>query len=151
VNLRSLDRVLGSASLVGVDTAVLIYHLENVSPYVELTTRILGSAAAGRRLIISAVSIAEVLAGPWTKGDANAAHAIQEGLLALPGLRVQDITSGTAAAAAELRGRTSLPLPDALIVASLFEGEAQIIVTNDARWKSAKLPGRVVLLDDFLL
>jgi predicted nucleic acid-binding protein len=142
VDVHGLERILATTTRIGLDTPVLIYHFEDVSPYAELTTRILGSVTAGTRLLVSAISIAEILTGR--------SPLIGEGIQALPGLTVQDVTWKTAAAAAELRGNTSLPLPDALIVASLLEGEAQVIVTNDARWKSAKLPCRVVLLDEHL-
>jgi len=150
VNIRGLDAALSSASRIGLDTTVLIYHLENVLPYAELTTRILGSVTPAIRLIVSVSSVAEILAGPWKKGQADQASRVEEDIRALPGLAVRDVTWATAAAAAELRGKTSLPLPDSLIVASLLEGEAQAIVTNDARWKSAKLPCRIVLLDDYI-
>ena len=142
VDVHGLERILATTTRIGLDTPVLIYHFEDVSPYAELTTRILGSVTAGTRLLVSAISIAEILTGR--------SPLIEEGIQALPGLTVQDVTLKTAAAAAELRGNTSLPLPDALIVASLLEGEAQVIVTNDARWKSAKLPCRFVLLDEHL-
>lgn len=142
VDVHGLERILATTTRIGLDTPVLIYHFEDVSPYAELTTRILGSVTAGTRLLVSAISIAEILTGR--------SPLMEEGIQALPGLTVQDVTLKTAAAAAELRGNTSLPLPDALIVASLLEGEAQVIVTNDARWKSAKLPCRVVLLDEHL-
>lgn len=150
VDVHGLERILATTTRIGLDTPVLIYHFEDVSPYAELTTRILGSVTAGTRLLVSAISIAEILTGPWREHQADRARIMEEGIQALPGLTVQDVTLKTAAAAAELRGNTSLPLPDALIVASLLEGEAQVIVTNDARWKSAKLPCRFVLLDEHL-
>jgi predicted nucleic acid-binding protein len=150
VDVRGFERILGTTVRIGLDTPVLIYHFEDISPYAELTTRILGSIAAGTRVIVSVISVAEILTGPWRERQADRARIIEEGVQALPGLTVRDVTWKTAASAAELRGTTSLPLPDALIVASLLEGEAQVIVTNDASWKSAKLPCRVLLLDDYL-
>lgn len=150
VDVRGLERILAATNRIGLDTSVLIYHLEDVSPYAELTMHVLGSVAAGRRLIVSVISLAEILVGPWREQQVDRARTIEEGIQALPGLVIQDLTWKTAASAAELRGRTSLPLPDTLIIASLLEGAAEVIVTNDAAWKSAKLPCRVVLLDDYL-
>ena len=150
VDVRGFERVLKNTNRIGLDTPVLIYHFEDISPYTELTTRILGSVAAGTKLILSVISIAEILAGPWREGQADRARVIEEGVQALPGLMVRDVTRKTAVSAAQLRGITSLPLPDTLIIASLLEGDAQIIVTNDAKWKAAKLPCRAILLDGYL-
>lgn len=51
-------RALGGAKRVGIDTQVLIYHMQDVAPYAELTTHLLTQAATG------AVTDAGVLKNP---------------------------------------------------------------------------------------
>lgn len=149
VNLARFARALRGATRAGVDTAVWIYHLEDVRPYSELTVHLLAEAAAGRlELILSTVTLAEILAGPWRTGDAERAGRIEAVLEALPGVRPAAATWAVASAAARIRGELKLPLPDAFIIASALDQQAQLLVTNDATWsRAASLGARVVLLD----
>ena len=145
------SRALVGAERIGLDTAVLIYQLEDVSPYVQLTTHLLTNAAMGRtQLLVSAISVAEILAGPWKAGDESAARRIEESMRALPGLEVADVTFDAASRAARLRGQTNLPLADSLILASVMQRKPQLIVTNDAAWRVKGLPFRVLVLEDYV-
>jgi len=145
------SRALVGAERIGLDTAVLIYQLEDVSPYVQLTTHLLTNAAMGRtQLLVSAISVAEILAGPWKAGDESAARRIEESMRALPGLVVADMTFDAASRAARLRGQTNLPLADSLILASVMQRKPQLIVTNDAAWRVKGLPFRVLVLEDYV-
>lgn len=151
VGLKRFGRALAGARLVGLDTPVLIYHLEDVSSYAELTTHVLSRAAAGDlELVLSAVTVGEILAGPWRAGEGERARRIEEALHALPGIVVAEITWKAASKAAEIRGKSNLPLPDALIIASSVEKGATLLVTNDAGWRVRHLPCRVLLLDDYV-
>lgn len=151
VGLKRFERALAGARLVGLDTPVLIYHLEDVSPYADLTTYLLSRAASGSLdLILSTVTVGEILAGPWRAGDGKSAQRIEEALHALPGIAVAEITWKAASKAAEIRGKSNLPLPDALIIASSVEKGATLLVTNDAGWRVRHLPCRILLLDDYV-
>lgn len=150
VDLGKFRRGLGRARRVGLDTQVLIYHLEDVPPYGQLTTHLLAEAAAGAfQLLLSVVTLSEILVKPWQEGDADRARRIRVALEAMPGIQFAGITTAVAADAAALRGRTGLPLPDALIVGSVVDRGAQVIVTNDRAWRAKKLPCRVLLLDEY--
>jgi predicted nucleic acid-binding protein len=130
---------------------VLIYHLENVSPYAELTTVLVASAAAGRiELVGSAITVGETLVGPWRAGDSAGARRLEHALRQLPGFLVADVTFDVASRAAALRGKTGLPLPDALIMMSMIEQGAQILVTNDSAWRVKDIPARILVLEDFV-
>ncbi len=144
-------RALSGARRIAMDTAVLIYHLEDISPYAELTTHLLSLVAVPDvQLVLSVITVGEVLAGPWKTGDGDRARRLETALKALPGVAFAGVNMETAVKTAELRGRAKLPLPDALIVASAAQGGATVIVTNDAAWKGRSLPCRIVLLDDFV-
>lgn len=151
VALDRFARTLAGAERVAVDTAVLIYQLENITPYVQLTSYLLAHAGAGITfLIVSTITVGELLVGPWRSRGRQEARRIEDALRALPGLLVADITWDVAAQGAALRARTNLPFPDALILASAIEHGAQVVVTNDAAWRVKSLPCRVVVLDDYI-
>jgi len=150
VDFGRFRRALGNAKRIGLDTQVLIYHLEDVPPYAALTTHLLAEASAGAfQLLLSVISLSEILVKPWQEDDSARARRIHAALEALPGMRVADVTAAAAAGAAELRGRTRLPLPDALIIASVVGEGAQLIVTNDKAWRAKKLPHRTLILDEY--
>lgn len=150
VDLGKFGRALAGTRRVGLDTQVLIYHLEDIAPYNELTTYILTEASAGKiELLLSVVSLSEILVKPWQEGDGDHAGRIRVALESLPGMRFADVTPAEAADGAALRGRTGLPLPEALIVASIVNQGARAIITNDKTWRAKKLPCRILMLDEY--
>lgn len=150
LDLARFRRALSGVRRVGLDTPVLIYHLEDIPPYVELTTHLFAEASAGMlQLVLSVVTLAEILVKPWEEGDAGRAERIRMALEALPGMQFADVTAAVAAEGASIRGRTGLSLPDALIVSSVFDRGARTIVTNDMKWSRKRLPCRALILDDY--
>ena len=151
MSLSRFTRALRGVSRIGVDTPVWIYHLQDVRPYSDLTTHLFAEAAAGKvDLVLSTISLAELLAGPWRANDAGRAHRIEGALETLPGVTPAPTTRAVAASAARIRGERNLPLPDALIIASTLAQGAQVLLTNDAQWtRAASLGGQVVFLDDY--
>jgi len=120
LDLARFKRALSGVGRVGLDTPVLIYHLEDIPPYTELTTHLFTEASAGQLQLVLSV-----------------------------GMQFADITAAVAAEGASLRGRTGLPLPDALIVSSVVDQGARAIVTNDRKWSKKRLPCRALVLDDY--
>lgn len=150
VDAAGFARALRGVRWIGVDTPVWIYHLEDVRPYSELTLHLLSEAASGTfQLILSAISVSEILTGLYRAGDDVRAGRIDEALQAMPGIVASDVTWAVARSGAQVRAKTNLPLPDALIVASALHHEAQLLITNDAGWRGKRLPCRVVVLDDY--
>lgn len=152
VDLTGFTRALRGARRIGVDTPVWIYHLEDVRPYSDLTLHLFSEAVAGtKELILSAISLAEILVGPWRKGDSDRAERIEDVLSAIPGVSPADLTWTAAGMGARIKGQTDLPLPDALIIASALEHQVQLLITNDTHWGRVKrLPCRVLILDNYL-
>lgn len=120
---------LPEGALVVVDAAPLIYLLED---HATLLPRFIGlfeaEAAGTLRIAISTIAIAEVLSGPSSSGhDA----LVQRYLQALARFIVLPVDIGVAAAAARLRARYRLKLPDALQLATALEAGADALVTHD--------------------
>ncbi len=100
-------------------------------------------------MILSTVSVSEILVGPWRARDRESAKLVEAALKSIPGVTEADVTWNVAARSAELRRRTGVPLPDALIIASVLNQQVQLLVTNDAAWRAKPLPCRVLLFDDY--
>src|SRR5256712_12627457 len=134
LDLARFKRALSRVGRVGLDTPVLIYHLEDIPPYAELTTHLFAEASTGTlQLVLSVITLVEILVKPWQEGDAGRAGRIRTALEALPSIQFAGINAAVAADGASLRGRTGLPLPDALIVSSVVD-RARAIVANDRKW-----------------
>lgn len=126
-----LSGIPASATVV-VDTAPVIYLLEGNERFLPRFLPLFRAAEAGDiRICITAITLAEVLAGPCKAGREALAEryegALREGL----GWKVQDITADIASRAARLRGRYALRLPDALQLASTLAMGAHALVTHD--------------------
>ena len=123
-----------------VDTAPVIYLLEDHREHLPLFLPLFEAAEAGRvRILITAITVAEVLAGPWKAGKEALAeryeHALREGL----GWKVVDLDAGMAARASRLRGRYGLRLPDAFQLAACLGNGGDALVTHDRDFgKAAK-------------
>lgn len=148
---RRLRRALTGVRTLALDTPVLIYHLEDVQPYAELTTSVFSIVEARAiQIVLSVITLAEVLVGAWKGNDGTRAVQLEAALKGIPGVVMAGVDADSAAKAAEIRSRTNLPLPDALIIASTAAHEAKVIVTNDGGWRRKPLPCRVLILDDLL-
>lgn len=115
-----------------VDTAPVIYLLEGNELFLPRFFPLFHAAEAGNlQISITAITLAEVLAGPLKAGkDALAERyegALREGL----GWRVMDITADIASRAARLRVRYGLRLPDALQLSAALVSGAHGLATHD--------------------
>jgi len=134
-----LSRLPWNATVV-LDTAPVIYLLEDNQAFLPLFLPLFQAAESGRiRILITPITVAEVLAGPWKAGKEALAeryeHALREGL----GWKVVDLDAGMAARASRLRGRYGLRLPDAFQLAACLGNGADALVTHDRDFgKAAK-------------
>ena len=138
--------------VVGVDSGVLIYHLEDTEPYSELTEAAFGEVAAGAiRAVVSTISAAEVLVKPFVEGKGDVIATFERFILSLPALSLVPPDYETAKDAARLRARYALRTPDALLVATARRHAARAFVTNDDGLRRVKGEGVAILvLDDYV-
>lgn len=132
------------------DTNVLIYHLEGLEPYVDLTRAFLRLLASrSLRLILSPITIAEVLAGPYRKDDRAGVEVAESFIEGLPNTEIGEVNLEVADRAAWLRTR-GFRMPDALVMATAVVHSADVVITNDPgfRTKIRNLPP-VMLLDEY--
>src|SRR3981081_2396863 len=122
---------LGSAP-VGVDTAILIYFIEEHPQLCHLVDPVYSDFNDGcRDLVTSALTLLEVLVVPYRSGDDLLAGRYEALLTQNRGGRVAEISRDQRRAAAQLRAATGVKTPDSLqLVAALAAGCAAFL-TND--------------------
>ena len=131
---------------VGIDTAIVIYFIEEHPKFLPLILPLFREADQGKRdLITSAVTLLEVLVVPYRAGNRALADRYEALLTRSRGIRLIDATLDQLRAAAQLRAATGVRTPDALqLVAALGSG-CTAFVTNDRRLPD--IPGlRIVQL-----
>ena len=127
--------------LIVVDTAPLIYLLEN-NPLASSFEGLFKAADQGRlQMAISTISLAEVLAGPLKQGRDALAKRYEK---ALADFELIPVSIEISITAARLRAGSGLRLPDAILAATALETGAAALVTHDRDF--SKLSGLKVLL-----
>ena len=127
--------------LTHLDAGVLIGFLDTSDTHHEGARRALDAARSRRDAIaISASALAESLVSPSRQGEAAVAR-VTEFVERLP-VEVATIDDRVAIEAARLRAKhPTLRLPDALVIATAFVDEADVLLTTDRRWPTARRLG----------
>jgi predicted nucleic acid-binding protein len=135
--------------VVGLDTAPLIYFMEQNPNYLEMMRVFFRSFYRGDfRRVTSTVTLVEVLVHPLRQGNTILAQEYREILLNQESLTVVELTPDIAETAAQLRATYNLRSPDSIQMATAIREGASFFLTNDARLPS--LPGLTVLVLDYL-
>jgi len=129
-------------ALVVVDASVVIAFLDPDDalhvPAVEALTE-----HQHAELVVPTSAYAEILVAPNRRG-AEAVAGV-EAFLADFAVRLEPLTPAIARAAAQLRSKSRrLRLPDALVLATADDLEADIVLTGDGSW--SRISGRVTLV-----
>jgi predicted nucleic acid-binding protein len=138
---------IGTGSLVGVDTAVFIYFIEEDPRFLPVVLPLFKQADEGRRhLVTSALTLLEVLVVPYRAANRQLAERYEALLTRSRGIRLIDVIRDQLRAAADLRAATDVKTPDALQLVAAIGAGCKTFVTNDRRLPS--VPGlHVVQLD----
>ena len=125
--------------VIAVDSAPIIYYLEDHPRHAPRFAPLFEAADAGAvEIVISAITVAEVLSGPMAQGSELLVARYREALASTPHWTVYPVDVDLAADAARLRARYKLRLPDALQVATALKARADRFVTHDRRLKRVK-------------
>lgn len=116
-------------STVAVDTAPFIYILESNVQFADQFVGLFEAAAAGKLgIVLSTITLAEVLTGPLKAGQNALAKRYEN---ALSAYTLISVTPSIAALAAQMRARYRLKLPDAIQLATALDTGAAAFVTHD--------------------
>lgn len=117
---------------VGLDTAPLVYYIEDHPTYAELLAPFFEAVTSGEiRIVTSTVTLLEVLVHPLKHGDDRLAHEYNDILLSSPHILTVPVTPATAQTAAELRATGKLKTPDAIQLATAINHRASAFLTGD--------------------
>jgi predicted nucleic acid-binding protein len=119
---------------IALDTNLLIYFLENIEPYASKVETLLNFFMRGENQgLVSTITVAEVLTGFYSVGDARRA-ARAKGLLqdlALNSFEIVPVTLEIADLAARIGAKRGGKLPEALITATAINQAADLLYSQD--------------------
>ena len=128
-------RDIGQLPLSGrvlVDSAPIIYFLEGHHEFAARFEALFTRAESGNyELVISTVTLVEVLTGPLRQGNEKLANAYRQALTSPSTWIVADLTPEIAHRAARIRSETRLRVPDAVQVATALERSCSALITHD--------------------
>lgn len=149
--MAGIEQQLAGHQIVGLDTAVFIYHLEAHPTYLPLTTIILQRVQAGQcTAVVSTVTIMELTVHPWRQQRADIARQYEALLAHFPHLQIADLTRDVARRAAQLQASYNLRPAHALQVATAVTHQATIWISNDKKLRQLSPRLDILILDDFV-
>lgn len=148
--LNALTEALERVDRLCIDSAPVIYFIEQHPRYIELLDIVFQRIAAGAMIGVSSViTVTEVLTLPMKKGDARLQNGYIDLLLHAAGFMTVPIGSGVAIRAAALRARHAIRTPDALQLACAIEHGCHAFLTNDRGLRIVS-EIRVIVLEDLV-
>ena len=141
---------LGHYTAAVLDTTSCIYFLEGAPSdrRRSLVQPLVKAAESGdTELLVSALTVTELLTGPIRAGDRVAEARTR--LLLYEICRAVPVDVATAEAAARIRAHHGLRTPDAIVCATGLTTGADVVIGNEARWKRV-VEVDYVHLDDFV-
>ncbi|GEA28131.1 tRNA(fMet)-specific endonuclease VapC [Microcystis aeruginosa NIES-4325] len=135
--------------VVGLDTAPLIYFIEQNEAYLELVRAFFGAVSRGEfQVVTSTLTLTEVLVHPLRSGNVELAGQYRDILLDQENLITVPVSVEISQVAAQLRATQNLRTPDAIQIATAIREGAMFFLTNDSRL--AAVPDLEVLVLDAL-
>jgi predicted nucleic acid-binding protein len=126
-----------SGALVVVDSAPVIYFLENHRTFAQRFATLFERASAGDiAIVISAITLAEVLSGPLSAGNEVLAETYRVALTTSDGWSLAPVTEQIAVSAARFRAKYRLKLPDAIQLSTVVSSGAYALVAHDRDFRA---------------
>ena len=134
---------------IGLDTAPLIYFIEEHPTYLETILNLFEAVERGEvTAVTSTVTLLEELVHPFRSNNDDLATEYRDILLHSKVI-TYDISAPIAEAAAQLRSRHNIRTPDAIQIAAAMHAGASHFLTNDARLPA--IPSiEILVLDDVI-
>jgi len=133
--LASLQRALEGKRHVSLDTGIFIAAADARDPRRACAAWLLTSVERAQfRCTISVINVAELLVGAIAQGP-DAGFAAQSNIRNFPNLVVAPLTLDLATDAADLRAKTGLSLPDAIVIATAMAMSCDVLIHGDRDWR----------------
>ncbi|MCI0697014.1 PIN domain-containing protein [candidate division KSB1 bacterium] len=147
-----IEQVLNLHTHWVIDTAPIIYYIEEHPKYLPLADRVfprLSSASNSIYAFSSILTLTEVLPHPLRQNNHDLAKRYRDFLLHSRNFVLFPVDEIIAERPAEIRAQYQYRTPDAIQLATGMEHNATLFITNDKRLKN--FPDLTILvLDDFL-
>ncbi len=147
-----IEEVLNEHTQWVIDTAPVIYYIEEHPKYLRLVDKIFprfNSAANSIYAVSSLITLTEVLPQPLRQNDYELAKRYRDFLLKSRNFVLFPVDAPIAERAAEFRARYQYRTPDAIQLATGVEHDTMLFITNDKRLKNfSELT--ILVLEDFL-
>lgn len=150
--LLEFMEILNPENTVLVDTPFLIYHLEDIQPYSDITTEIMDLVGAkNSRIFLSLISYTEIFIGILNQKKPHAEKIFKDFIKNNPFIEILDFKYEMSEIAASIRSETNLGLADSIIVATAIKTDVKFLITNDAGFLKIKNKDiKIILLDDLV-
>jgi predicted nucleic acid-binding protein len=148
--MKKLLEFLRRHPVIGLDTSIFIYHLEDHPRYGPVTADLLTALENGVfQGVTSYLTLMEILVKPKAEGNLEAIRDYEFFLTTFPNLSFVSMGLEVARRAADLRGGYRLRPPDAIQLAAALVHGATAFLTNDKKLKLVS-DLKVLILDDWL-
>ena len=128
-----------SNKTVFLDTAPLIYYIEENNQYSPLLDKLFLANSKGKFLFqTSVITLLEVLVHPMRHNENHLVEQYQNILCNSPTINIFELNIEIAKRAAVFRAKYGLKTPDSIQVATAIYASAEFFLTNDIRLKAVK-------------
>jgi predicted nucleic acid-binding protein len=148
--MKRFQDILKNHPVIGVDTSLFIYHLEDHPRYAPLTEIVFSALEKGaNKGVTSYLTLMEILVKPKAEGLLQAARDYEYYLTTFPNLTFYEMGLEVAKKASDLRATDRIKTPDAIQIATALLYGATAFLTNDRIFERIKGID-VLILDKFL-
>ena len=149
--MDEFSKRLAKAKVIGLDTSVIVYFLENNPRYAPLAQITLKGIENGKwQGVTSTITLMEITVRPWQLENESAAREYEAILVHFPNLTIADVDRDVARAAAQLRAKYKVSPSDALQVAASVSFGANAFLTNDKRLIKLEEVVDIIVMDAYL-
>lgn len=153
IDLKRFTNDLSSLNMVIIDSNILIYHLEDIEPYGNLTQAFI-TLLGNRKIksIIATVSITELMTKPFSEGNVKKINTFKNFIQSVPNSDLISLNYEIAIKAASIKCQFGLRTPDAIIIATGIVCQANGLLTNDLKLKKCKEKNfKIIVFDEYLV
>ncbi len=120
------------ASLIGLDSVIFIYLLEEHPQYLSRVERVLSSVEKGmKHAVMSVIGMIEILTGPKKAGREDLVPQYKRLISQFPNLSIIGIDERIVDVSSDLRAKYGIRTPDAIHLATAITRDADVFFTND--------------------
>lgn len=115
---KFIKRIMDFKTII-LDTNAVIYYLEGIPEYCEFLEPLFEKAENNQlKIKLSVITEAELLVKPYRENNIEVIKAVKTLIEEFPNIEVVPVTREIARKAAEIRSKSGLKLPDAIIVST---------------------------------